>query len=288
MILGIAIITGATGGIGSELSRQLAEKGLSLVLLERDLAKAQALADALNRERPGAVVDCIAVDLASHADIRRATAEVLERHPIIDYLFCNAGVLTESLKFSGHGNELHFEVNTLAPLQIIDQLRRALASAERGVVVCTSAGIASRVKSLELEELVHPDSFEKLFGPYVRSKQALNVLAAALAPEFAGDGTVIRTADPGPTRTRLTRGAGTPWWMRIFFWALPGPTHAAGRIVDAAFGPQWGDRSGISLSGDTIQQLPPSLDNPKRQADFLQRCREVSADAQIGKGASSA
>lgn len=278
MATGIAVVTGASGGIGAALSRRLVAKGLSLVMLERDAAKAKGLADELARLRHDAVADIVPVDLSDHLDIRRATSEVLGRHPAVDCLFCNAGVLTESLMMSGHGNELHFEVNTLAPLQILDQLRPALAAAPRGVVVCTSAGIASRVTELDWDELVRPQNFEKLFGPYVRSKQALNVLACALAPELANDGTVIRTADPGPTRTRLTRGAGTPWWMRMFYWALPGPDHAAGRIAEAAFDERWGDRSGISISGAKVQRLPPALADPAWQAAFLARCRERVAE----------
>ena len=87
------------------------------------------------------VQDVFAVDLASHEDIKRTTAEMLGKYPKIDYLFNNAGVLTETLQFSGHGNELHFEVNALAPLQLIDALRPALKNAGCAMVVSTSAGL---------------------------------------------------------------------------------------------------------------------------------------------------
>lgn len=269
----IAIVTGATGGIGSEIARQLAARGIALVLLERSEAKASQFAATLNAARAGSVVDVFGIDLASREDIPRVTVEILARHPRIDYLFNNAGVLTETLQFSNAGNELHFEVNTLAPLQLIDQLRPALSAAGSAAIVSTSAGIASGVKTLDWDELVHPRSFQKLFGPYVRSKQALNVLTAALAPELRGDGIAIRTADPGPTRTRLTQGAGTPLWMRLFYWALPGPATNARKIVDAALGDRWQGQSGISISGGKIQPIPPALADPVFQAGFLRRCR---------------
>ena len=213
----IAIVTGATGGIGSEIARLLAAAGMTLVLLERGEDKAKQFAALLNAVRAGTVTDVFGIDLASHDDIRRVTGEILTRHPRIDYLFNNAGVLTETLQFSRLGNELHFEVNTLAPLQLVDQLRPALKAAGMATIINTSAGIASGVKALDWAELVRPANFQKLFGPYVRSKQALNVLTAALAPELRTDGIFIRTADPGPTRTRLTQGAGTPLWMRLFY-----------------------------------------------------------------------
>ena len=87
------------------------------------------------------------MDLSSHADIKRVTAEILAKHPRIDYLFNNAGVLTETLQFSGHGNELHFEINTLAPLQLIDALRPALRSAGGAFVVNTTAGLRTASRS---------------------------------------------------------------------------------------------------------------------------------------------
>lgn len=271
----IAIVTGATGGIGSEIARQLAGKGIELILLERNEAKARQFAATLDAARAGAgaVSDVFGIDLASHDDIARVTAAILARHPRIDYLFNNAGVLTENLQFSAQGNELHFEVNTLAPLQLIDQLRPGLKAAGGATIVGTSAGIASGVKTLDWDELVHPASFQKLFGPYVRSKQALNVLTAALAPALRDDGIAIRTADPGPTRTRLTQGAGTPLWMRLFYWALPGPATNARKIVDAALAQRWQGQSGISISGGKLQSLPPALADPAFQADFLRRCR---------------
>ncbi len=218
------------------------------------------------------------VDLANHADIRRVCAEILRDYPTIHYLFNNAGVLTESLQFSGHGNELHFEVNTLAPLQMIDLLRPGLKSANGACVVSTSAGLSLNVKMLNWDELIRPKSFQKLYGPYVNSKAALNVLTAALAAELAQDKIVIRAADPGPNRTGLTRGRGTPLWMRLFYWALPAPSKGAQRIVEPALSDRWGARTGVLISDGKIQKLPAALADGEFQKTFLQKCRARAAE----------
>ena len=110
----IAVVTGAYGGLGSELCKLIAGRGIGLVLIDRNADKSKAFGAELNRRHPGSVMGTFAVDLADHADIRRLTTQLSESIETIDYLFNNAGVLTESLQFSGHGNELHFEVNTLA------------------------------------------------------------------------------------------------------------------------------------------------------------------------------
>ena len=269
----VAVVTGASGGIGAEICKILVGRGVRLILIERKPEAAHTLVDVLNRSQSGAVLDVIAADLARHSAIRTAAAAILTKHPQIDFLFNNAGVLTESLQFSPEHNELHFEINALAALQLIDQLRPALA-AGRARIVSTSAGIASGVKHLDLNDLVAPQEFKKLFGPYVQSKQALNVLTAALAPELLRDSILIRTADPGPTRTRLTRGGGTPLWMRMFSGLLPGPDKAAAKITGAALDPQWGAQTGLVIVGGKSKALPPELADAPFQAEFLARCRE--------------
>ena len=268
----LALITGASGGIGSEIARQLAERRIGLVLLERNRATGSAFAEQLPA---GTVKGVYVADLANRASLRGVVSEILAAHPKIDLLFNNAGILTESLQFSSEGNELHFEVNTLAPLQLIDLLRPALKASGRAVVVSTSAGIASRVKALSIDELVRPTApFKKLYGPYVASKQALNVLTAALAPELQADGILLRTSDPGPVRTRLTRGAGTPMWMRAFYFLLPKPGAGARKIVGAALDERWNGCTGISISGGKPIPLPPALGTRAAQLELLAACRD--------------
>ena len=268
----LAVVTGAYGGLGSELCRQIAAKGVKLVLVDRNQQKSEAFAAELNR---GAVLGTYGVDLANPADIERVCTELLASHPRIDFLFNNAGVLTETLQFSPQGRELHFEVNTLAPLQLIDRLRPALKASGHAMVVSTSAGIANGAKILDWTTLLKPTEFKKLYGPYVNSKQALNVITAALASELFSDGILIRTADPGPNKTRLTKGKGTPLWMRLFYSVLPAPSKGAEKIFDTGFASKWADKSGVFVSGGKEVALPPALATTAFQDEFLRKCRDL-------------
>lgn len=273
----VAVVTGASGGLGSHLCDIIARNGVNLVLVDRDAKKSEALASDLNGRYPGVVKATFAVDLSSHPDIKRTTSEILGGFDRIDYLFNNAGVLTETLQFSGHDTELHFEVNALAPLQLIDQLTPALQAADGAMVVNTSAGLALKAETLDWDELVKPTTFKKLYGPYVNSKEALNVITAALAAELIDDGITVRAADPGPNQTKLTKGKGTPLWMRLFYRFLPTPAKGAQRIGDAGFSPRYGTQSGIFVSGGKIKPLPPGLTTAEFQEDFLVKCRARAA-----------
>ncbi|MBX7057894.1 MAG: SDR family NAD(P)-dependent oxidoreductase [Leptospirales bacterium] len=274
----IAVVTGSYGGLGAELCKLLAGRGIKLLLADRDLNKSKAFAEQLNAVYPGSTLQCFAVDLSNHASIKQSAAQILASYPQIDYLFNNAGVLVEALQFSTHGNEMHFEVNTLAALQMTDALRPALARSGRGLVINTTAGLAAKVKDLSFEELVSPKAeFKKLFGPYVVSKQALNVLTAALARELAAENTKIRAADPGPNKTKMTKGSGTPLWMRLFYFALPSARSGAKKIYDAAFDARWNEQSGIAISGKKTMELPPALASDKFQDELLRLCRLQAA-----------
>ena len=273
-----AIVTGAYGGVGSELCKQIAASGVGLVLVDRNAEKSKRFAHQLNGQHPGIVKASYAVDLASHQDIKRLTSELLAEIGKIDFLFNNAGVLTETLRFSKHSNEMHFEVNTLAPLQLIDQLRPALKAAGRAVVVNTSAGISLGAKEIEWDQLIKPKVFKKLYGPYVSSKAALNVLTAALGRELASDGIIVGAADPGPNKTQLTRGPGTPLWMRLFYGLLPSADKGAHKIFDAGFSSQWADGTDIFISGGKVASLPPALRTEDFEDSLLKKCRERAAE----------
>ena len=273
----VAVVTGAYGGLGSELCKLIAARRISLVLVDRNLQKSKEFAVELNRLHPGIVQDVFAVDLADHSDVKRLSFELTDKYPRIDFLFNNAGVLTETLQMSPQHNELHFEVNALAPLALIDYLRPALKNAAGAVVISTSAGLSLRAKQLDWDDLLKPKEFKKLYGPYVNSKQALNVITAALAPELSGDKITIRTVDPGPNKTRLTKGKGTPLWMRLFYALLPSPDKGAKKILDGGLSSQWGTKTGIFISEGKIQPLPPALADARFQAEFLRKCRARAA-----------
>ena len=272
-----AVVTGAYGGLGSELCKQIAASGVGLVLVDRNAEKSNRFADQLNGQHAGIVQATYAVDLANHQDVKRLTNELLGAFPKIDFLFNNAGVLTDTLQSSKHGNEMHFEVNTLAPLQLIDQLRPALKAAGRALVVNTSAGISLGAKELAWDQLIKPKVFKKLYGPYVNSKEALNVITAALGRELAFDGIIVRAADPGPNKTQLTKGPGTPLWMRLFYGLLPSPDRGAHKIFDAGFSLKWEDRTGVFISGGKLAILPPALQTGTFQDELLKKCRERAA-----------
>ena len=89
----VAVVTGANTGLGFQTAQVLAAHGASVVLAVRDIEKGKAAAARIAGTAPGANVTVQSLDLTSLDSIRAAAAELRARHPRIDLLINNAGVM---------------------------------------------------------------------------------------------------------------------------------------------------------------------------------------------------
>lgn len=274
----LAVVTGASSGLGRALSASLARQGWDLVLLNRSATRSAGVLADVHAARPDAAVDVVEVDLADQDAVGRAAAAVLEAHPSVDALFLNAGVLLERAETSRHGNEMHFQVNTLAPYQLLRLLRPALAAAGSATGLVTSSGALARTGPLRVEDLRRPPAFRKLLGPYAQSKLAVSALVEALAPDYRGDGTTLRSTDPGGTRTAMTAGPGMPRLLvPLRHLAFKSVEDGARTLETAAFAVPSGSAPGSSyLVGGRPRRLPASATDPATRAALLDLCRRLT------------
>ena len=124
----LAVVTGATGGIGLEIARGLARRGAALILPCRGLAKGARVAEALRAAAaPGASIDLVEMDLEDLVSVRRG-AEAIARTAAgraVDVLVENAGIWPQRYAETRQGFEIAFGVNVLAHFV----LRRDLVAA---------------------------------------------------------------------------------------------------------------------------------------------------------------
>ncbi len=137
----VAVVTGANGGLGLEVARELARKGGHVVMASRDQAKAESARAAVQRELPDASVELQPLDLASLASVRGAAASILAAHPRIDILVNNAGVMGIPERRTEDGFEMQLGVNHLGHFTLTARLLPALLqSTGARVVSVTSTG----------------------------------------------------------------------------------------------------------------------------------------------------
>src|SRR6201981_3819145 len=109
----LAVVTGANTGLGFETARVLAARGASVVLAVRDAEKGKRAAARIGGAAPGADVMVQPLDLASLDSVRAAAGELRARHPRIDLLVNNAGVMFPPRQATADGFEMQLGTHHL-------------------------------------------------------------------------------------------------------------------------------------------------------------------------------
>jgi NAD(P)-dependent dehydrogenase (short-subunit alcohol dehydrogenase family) len=177
----VAIVTGATGGLGYETALGLAQRGATTILAGRNPDKgAQALAR-IQRSVPAARVRFETLDLASLASVARFAAAVATTHGgVIDILVNNAGVMSlPTRQLTEDGFERQIGVNYLGHFALTARLKDALCAAPGGGRVVNVASLAHRQGVLSLDDLQSATSYAPMRA-YRQSKLAMLVFAIEL------------------------------------------------------------------------------------------------------------
>jgi NAD(P)-dependent dehydrogenase (short-subunit alcohol dehydrogenase family) len=193
----IALVTGASRGIGRAVALALARAGAHVIALARTQGALEALDDEIRSE--GGAATLVPCDIKDFAALDRLGAAIFERWGKLDILVASAGVLGPLTPLAHAGPakwEETLAVNVTANWRLIrslDPLLRA-APAGRAVFISSSAGHAAELKPY--------------WGPYAVSKAALDALARTYAAETANVTQVkVMAVDPGPLRTRMRAAA---------------------------------------------------------------------------------
>jgi uncharacterized protein len=184
----LALVTGASSGIGRELAKQFAENGFDLIVAAEDVE----LDDAVEELRGmGATVAPVSVDLTERADVERLAAAVAGAGRPLAAAALNAGV--------GHGGpfvetdleaELGIvELNCASTVHLAKRVLQDMAARGEGRILFTSSVAAQA-----------PEPFQAVYGA---SKAFVQSFAMALREELRGSGVTVTALLPGPTDTEF-------------------------------------------------------------------------------------
>lgn len=206
----IALVTGATAGIGLHTALGLARAGFRVILAGRDGARLQEARRTLAGQAPSEAVETLRADFAILDEVRGAADTVLSRHDRLDLLVNNAGMITPRFRLSQEGYELTIAVNHLAPFLLTNLLLdRLRASAPSRII--TVASQAHRGVRLNLDRpggLTGPVDWTPLKA-YGRSKLCNILFTRALARRLEGSAVVATCLHPGVVATAIGDGAGS-------------------------------------------------------------------------------
>ena len=200
----VAIVTGASSGLGLETARVLAVHGATVVLAGRDQGRTDAAAKEI-RQHADANVQTAELDLASLESIRVAAADLTARFPRLDLLINNAGVMFTPRGLTKDGYELQFGTNHIGHFALTGLLMPSLLAAHGSRVVTLSSNghRSGRMNFADLQSARHYNRYLA----YGRSKLANLLFTYELQRRLAAAKahTIALAAHPGTARTELTR-----------------------------------------------------------------------------------
>ncbi len=201
----LAVVTGANTGLGFEAARVLAARGASVVLAVRDTDKGKRAAARIAGAAPGADVMVQPLDLTSLESIRAAAGELRARHPRIDLLVNNAGVMLTPRQSTRDGFELQLGTNHLGHFALTGLLLEQMLPVP-GSRVVTVSSLAHRFRArINFGDLQGGRSYSRV-AAYGQSKLANLMFTYELQRRLSGAGTTIAVAaHPGLAGTELGR-----------------------------------------------------------------------------------
>ena len=246
----LAVITGADGGMGTEITRAVARAGYRVIMACYDPAKAEAKRRMLAEETGNAEIEVRGIDLASLASVAAFADRLLQEGAPLALLMNNAGTMETGRHITEDGLERTVSVNYVGPYLLTRKLLPLMGEGSRVVnmVSCTYA----------IGRLDFPDFFLRgkkgafwRIPIYSNTKLALTLFTIELARRVKECGIVVNAADPGIVSTNI---------ITMHMWFDP--------LTDILFRPfirtpRQGAATAVSLlldeeagSGNTERELP--------------------------------
>jgi NAD(P)-dependent dehydrogenase (short-subunit alcohol dehydrogenase family) len=186
----VALVTGASRGIGYAVASAIAAEGAHVVALARTVGGLEELDDAIRIA--GGTTTLVPADLRDYPALDRLGAALFERFGKLDIFIGNGGILGRLTPIAHVDPKLWDEVmavNVTANWRLIRSLDLLLRQSDSGRALFVTSGVARRVPAY--------------WGPYAVSKAALEALVKTYAAETATTNLRVNLVSPGPVRTRM-------------------------------------------------------------------------------------
>ena len=198
----LAVITGADGGMGMEITRAVAAAGYKVIMACRDPEIAEEKRQFIMRETGNVALEIVPVNLASLSSTAFFANELLQRGEAIALLMNNAGTMETERRITEEGLERTVSVNYVAPYLLTRKLLPLMGEGSRivNMVSCTYA----------IGKLDFPDFFWRgkkgafwRIPIYSNTKLALTLFTIALSKKVKEKGIIVNAADPGIVSTKI-------------------------------------------------------------------------------------
>ena len=234
----VAVVTGATSGLGRATATELARLGASVVIVGRNPKKTENVARAIIEETGNAAVQTEIADLSSMAEIRALAARL---DGPIHLLVNNAGVLLPEREETDEGYEKTFATNLLGHFLLTELLIDRLEPPARIINVSSGGMYTQRVRVDDLQ--MSKGRYDGTVA-YARTKRAQVILTELWAERLRDRGIVVHSMHPGWADTPGVSGS-LPLFYKLTKPLLRSPEEGADTIVWLCASPEAAESTGL-------------------------------------------
>jgi NAD(P)-dependent dehydrogenase (short-subunit alcohol dehydrogenase family) len=213
------VINGATSGVGLSALKYLVNAGADIVMLARDLKKAEKVRDLMESQKNSVDIDILYSDFSELDTVRKVSETILKNYPRIDLLINSAGIFCTSRTITSEGFEIVFCINHLAPFLLVRLLLERLKdSAPARIIHVNSQG--HRFNGLDINDLHWEKRMFNGYKSYGASKTAQLLTTWELADMLKSSGVTINAMHPGAVKTNigLNNGPLYRWYSLHIIW----------------------------------------------------------------------
>ena len=274
----LAVITGADGGMGMEITRAVATAGYKVIMACRDPEIAEEKRQLIMRETGNIALEIVPVNLASLSSTASFANELLQRGEVITLLMNNAGTMETRRCITEDGLERTVSVNYVAPYLLTRKLLPLMGEGSRivNMVSCTYA----------IGKLDFPDFFLRgkkgafwRIPIYSNTKLALTLFTIALSKKVKEKGIIVNAADPGIVSTKIiTMHMWFDPWTDLFFRPfIRTPRQGAATAISLLLDEDAGKRTGTLNVSCHPKQLSEKFFHHVQMKDLWDKTEDIVA-----------
>jgi NAD(P)-dependent dehydrogenase (short-subunit alcohol dehydrogenase family) len=202
----VALVTGSTDGIGRQTARQLAAKGIKVIVHGRSKPKVDATLAWLREELPGGEFDGVSFDVGRLSDVRRGAEQVLALAPKLHVLVNNAGIFAPERIVTSDAIETTLAVNYVGPFLLTELLGPRLTDSADEIAsrVINVSSVAHTRGRIHFDDPQLERSWTG-YAAYAQSKLAQVMHAMTLADRHEPSKLLAYSLHPGVVGTKLLR-----------------------------------------------------------------------------------
>lgn len=230
----IALITGATSGIGKATAFELAKKNFDLILIGRSEQKCRKVTKQIKSRNTDLMVEYYVTDISSMKDVKELCVNLKNDFEKIDVLINNAGARFLQHQLTNEGIELTLATNHLGHFVLSNELIPLLKNSDDARIINISSAAHGGGNGL-IENVTNPSEYDGRLQ-YSNSKLANVLFTYELADRLKNDNIKVFAVDPGGVATNFARNNGLKFWIKhlayyILKRELITPKQAAQTIV---------------------------------------------------------